>query len=110
MRGEHEITLAGETFTTRLTIDGMVRLEQQLGKGLIKFAQELAQGDVSITQVIKILTVSIRGGGNKVDETKVKELVSDAGVAPSLAVVGEILTIALMGGQSEGNEEAAQSA
>ena len=109
LRGELEVNLAGETYRTRLTIDGMVRLEGQLGMGLIAFAQELSQGKCSITQIIKVLTVSIRGGGNKIEEPQVKEIVAEAGVAPSLAAVGEILTNALMGGQSEGNEVAAQN-
>jgi hypothetical protein len=109
LRGELEINLASETYRTRLTIDGMVRLESQLDMGLIAFAQELSQGKCSVSQIIKVLTVAIRGGGNKIDEAKIKELVSEAGVAQSLAVVGEILTTALMGGQAEGNEVAAQN-
>lgn len=108
MRGELEVNLAGQTYKTRLTIDGMMRLESQIGKGVIRFAQDLSQADASVSDVIKTLTIAIRGGGNKIDDTEVKKLVMQHGLASSLAVVGEILTNALVGGQTEGNAEAAE--
>lgn len=109
LRGEMEITLGGKTFNTKLSIDGIVRLERQLGKGIIKYATALSQGDTSLTEVITVLTVAIRGGGNKIEEAEVKKLAWETGVAQSLAIAGEVLANALVGGQSAGNEEAAES-
>lgn len=104
-----EITLGGKTLNTKLSIDGIVRLERQLGKGIIKYATALSQGDTSLTEVITVLTVAIRGGGNKIEEAEVKKLAWETGVAQSLAIAGEVLANALVGGQSAGNEEAAES-
>ena len=104
-----EIILGGKTFNTKLSIDGIVRLERQLGKGIIKYATALSQGDTSLTEVITVLTVAIRGGGNKIEEAEVKKLAWETGVAQSLAIAGEVLANALVGGQSVGNEEAAES-
>jgi len=109
LRGEKEITLGNKTFKTKLSIDSIVRLERQLGKGIIKYATSLSQGDTSISEVITVLTVAIRGGGNKIEEAEVKKLAWESGVATSLAIAGELLASALVGGQSEGNEEAAES-
>jgi DhnA family fructose-bisphosphate aldolase class Ia len=106
-RGELKIVLADKKFDARVTLDVIMRIERSLGKGIVKIAQSMSEADVSVTDIVAILTPVIRAGGNDVSEKDVGEAIWDAGLAQGIAVCGEVLGQALGAGGDEGNEEEA---
>lgn len=66
----------------------------------MKIAQKLAEADLTTSEISIILYQALRGGGNNLDQKEVNALIWESGMVESMSVVGEILTSALMGGDS----------
>jgi hypothetical protein len=96
LKGEIEIELGGETYKTRLTIDSIIQIEDAVGCGIIKLAQNMGEADIRMKDIIAVLLPAIRGGGKDVQENDVKKIVQNAGLVPSTKAVAEILTGSLM--------------
>lgn len=101
-RSEVEVTLADQTFTARLSLDGIVRVETALQRSIIQVAQRLSATEMTVGELIVILYQGIKGGGNDVDEKKIKDLISEAGLITAMAVAGEIVVAAIGVGDDEG--------
>lgn len=69
-RGELTIVLADKKFDARVTLDVIMRIERSLGKGIVKIAQSMSEADVSVTDIVAILTPVIRAGGNNISEKR----------------------------------------
>jgi len=69
-------------------------------------AQKLTNASATITDLVNVLTPAIKGGGNDIDEKKVRELIGKSGLIHAMKCAGDIVTKALETGQDEGNEEA----
>ena len=103
-RGELKIVLGKKEYQGKVTLDVIMRIERQLGRGVVKVATSLSEADISVTEIIAILTPVIRGGGNDVTEKDIQKAVWDAGIAEGIKVCGEILAEALgASGDDEGN-------
>ncbi len=72
----------------------------------MQLAQKLTSASATITDLISVLTPAIKGGGNDIDEKKVKELIGKSGLIQAMKCAGDIVTKALETGQDEGNEQA----
>ena len=105
-RGEKQIALKDKTHQVKLTLDTIVRIESQLGYSILKAAQNLQTGDLSVTDCAMILHKSVRSGGNDVDLKTLQTEMWEAGLADCYKAVGEILAVAIGGGDDEGNAEA----
>lgn len=88
-------------------MDALARIETATGLGILKVLQKLSDGELTTTEICAILLPVIRGGGNDIDLKDVQRAVWDAGLAEAMKAAGQVLTIALTGGQSEGNVEEA---
>lgn len=88
-------------------MDALARIETATGLGILKVLQKLSDGELTTTEICAILLPVIRGGGNDIDLKDVQRAVWDAGLAEAMKAAGEVLTMALTGGQSEGNGEEA---
>jgi len=108
-RGEMTIKLGDSKYKSKVTLDVIMRIERQLGKGIVKLAQSLSEADISATEIVAILTPVIRAGGNDVDEKEVGNAVWQAGLADGIAACSEILTEALGAGGDEGNVSEAEA-
>ena len=76
----------------------------------MNIAHKLSEGKATVTDIIKVLTPAIRGGGNNVDEKKVAEMIWDATLVDGMRCAGEVLSKALNSGSGdEGNEQAEES-
>ena len=105
-RGELLIKLGNQSLKARLTIDTLVRIESSVGCSIVQLAQKLTSASATITDLISVLTPAIKGGGNDIDEKKVKELIGKSGLIQAMKCAGDIVTKALETGQDEGNEQA----
>lgn len=90
-RGEVNVSLAGQTYKTKLNLDAIARVETQLGRSIVKVAQRLAEGDMTTNEIAIILHKAIRGGGTNIDLKEVNALIWDAGLADAMKAVGEVI-------------------
>jgi hypothetical protein len=106
-RGELEIVLGEKKYKGKVTLDVIMRIERQMGKGIVKVAQSLSEADITTEEIIAIITPVVRGGGNDIKEADIKKDVWEAGLADGIRVCGEIIAQTLGAGEVEGNEEQA---
>lgn len=107
-RGELEIALGEKKYKAKVTLDVIIRIEQSCGKGIVKIAHALSEGELTTSQMVSILTPVIRAGGNDINEKQVGESLWDAGLVGGMKAVGEVIALVLSSGGDEGNEEKAE--
>jgi len=78
-----------------------MRIESAVGISLVKIAYKLADGELTLTQIISVLTPALRGGGLNVTNDEVAKMVYEAGYAEGLKVVGELISNILQGHQTD---------
>ena len=54
-RGEMLITLGEKTWNSRVTMDGLARIEAFCGYGIIKILGKLTEGDLTTTEICGII-------------------------------------------------------
>ena len=109
-RGEIDIKLGDKSFIGRITIDNLMRIETSLGKGIVKVAQSMSEGDITIAELLTIIKPVILAGGSKIDDKELSKIIWSAGLTEAIKVASEIITSALLAGQQEedvGNEQKA---
>ena len=104
-RGEISIKLGEKTFKGKVTLDAMMRIENSMQLGIVKIAQRLSDGDITLSEIGTILTPVIRGGANDISEQDVMKLVWQSGMMEGMKIVGEIISMAL----SPDNEKKAKA-
>ena len=102
-----QLSLGDQTWTARVTMDGIARIEAACNTGIVKILGRLTDGDLTTTEIVSILHPIIKGGGNDISVKDIQSAVWDAGLADAMKAVGEILGTALTGGNEEGNEQKA---
>ena len=95
LKGEVNLTIGKETYKARLTVDSIVRIEESIGCGILKLAQRMADADIRISDVVSILTIALRGGGNDIQAKDVHKIIADAGIVESVSAVANLLTEAI---------------
>lgn len=90
-RGELEVKLGDKVYKARLNIDAMVRIEEKIGKGLIKIAQDMGDQNVTITTALYIVLQGVRGGGNDISDKDLKASVNDCGISELYQAMAEIM-------------------
>ena len=95
LKGEVELELGGKTYTTRLTIDALVRIETALDKGIIEIVNDLSNAKTRINWLMVVLLQALRGGGNDFKDNDVKEILTKEGVASATVKVAQMLAGAL---------------
>ena len=98
LKSEIEITL-DKVYTARLTIDAIIRIEQKLGVGIIKLVNNLSSMEITISDIISVLTPALRGGGNDLQEDDVKKIIASVGIIKCTEVVSQILVESLAADQ-----------
>lgn len=106
-RGELEINLANRKLSGKMTLDTLMRIEQNIGMSIVAAMRKLADGELTALETIAILIPVLKAGDDHLDEKEVKQIVWDAGITDAMREVSKILMDALNAGQDEGNEEAA---
>ena len=96
LKGEMTIKLGEEEYKTRITIDAIIKIEEQLDRGILGITQRLAEADIRVQHLCVILYHALRGGGNDVTEKAVKVIVDKVGLVPTCQAVAELLTAAIM--------------
>jgi len=105
LKGEIEIELSGQTYKCRLTIDSLVKIEDELDKGILELATDIGQAKIRMRTLITVLRYAMRGGGNDFDDKKIKQILSKAGILSSSTVVAQLLADTLNDPETEEEEE-----
>ena len=84
-----------------MTVDALVRLEQNTGQSLIRLTQRLSEGTLTLSDISSIITPAIRGGGADIKEDDVIKIIYQSGIADGIRVCGELLANVLAGGQED---------
>ena len=95
LKGEIPLTLGKETYKCRLTIDALVRIEDELDKGILELATAIAEAKVRIRTLIVVLRHALRGGGNDFDDKKIGEIISSVGIVIASTEVAKLLAATL---------------
>ena len=105
LKAEKTLNFGDKTFKARMSLDTVIRIEEALGSSILKVGQKLSGGDLSMTDVISILTLSIRAGGNDTKDNDVKELVAEVGLVEAIKICGELITLALTTSDSKDSSD-----
>lgn len=108
MKGEFDLTLKDETYTCRLNIDALIKIETELGKGIIQLATEISNAQITLFEITTVLYYAIRGGGKDIDKKYIHKLVQDNGIIPVCTEVAKLLVATLSDAEadSEGKQVA----
>lgn len=92
-RGEVAVALGGRRFTLCLTLGALAELEHAFGVGdLPALGARFASGRLSARDLVKLLVVSLRGGGHALSDEEVAALPLDGGGVEAVAdALGELL-------------------
>jgi hypothetical protein len=101
LKGEIPLKLGNETYNCRLTIDALVRIEDELDKGILELATAIAEAKVRIRTLVVVLRHALRSGGNDFDDKKVSQIISDVGIVIASTKVAELLAATLTDNDSE---------
>ena len=95
IKAEKILNFGGKDLKCRMSLDTIIRIEDALGYSILKIGQKLTGADLTMSEVIAILTLAIRAGGNDTKENDVKELVAKIGLIEAIKHCGELITVAL---------------
>ncbi len=95
MRGQVEIALGSETYKCRLTIDSLIKIEEDLDEGILQLAQKIANADVRLKTLVTVLRYALRGGGNDMADKEVRQLISRVGLVSASTQVAVLLAATL---------------
>ena len=101
LKGQIEVTLGSKTYKCRLTIDSLVKIEDELDQGILELAQNISQAKVRIKTLLVVLRYALRGGGNDFDEKKVGQIISDIGIVVASTEVAKLLVATLNNNDSD---------
>ena len=101
LKGQIEVTLGSETYKCRLTIDSLVKIEDELDQGILELAQNISQAKVRIRTLLVVLRYALRGGGNDFDEKQVGQIISDIGIITASTEVAKLLVATLNDNDSD---------
>tara|TARA_Y100000004_G_scaffold75428_1_gene84857 strand:+ start:1961 stop:2302 length:342 start_codon:yes stop_codon:yes gene_type:complete len=95
LKAEKILNFKDKTYKARMSLDTIMRVEEALGTSILKVGNKLTTADITLLDIITILTLSVRAGGNDITESDIKKHVSDIGLVEAMKLTGELLTLAL---------------
>jgi len=91
LKGEIEVKLGSKTYKCRLTIDSLVRIEDELDSGILELASAISQAKIRIRTLIVVLKYALRGGGNDFDDKKISLIIQEIGIVTASTEVAKLL-------------------
>ncbi|MGV2129954.1 gene transfer agent family protein [Agrobacterium vitis] len=108
-RGEVEAVIDGERRILCLTLGALAELETAFAAdSLADLALRFSSGKLSSRDLIRILAVGLRGGGNCCADEDVADMCVEGGLAACVAIVRELLLVTF--GTSDQSASAGQAA
>jgi len=95
LKAEKLLQFNDTEYKARMSLDTIIRIEQALNCSILKLGNKLAQADITMSEIISIVTLAIRAGGNNIQEKDVKGLIAEIGLLEAIKIAGELVTLAL---------------
>ena len=95
LKAEKILNFKDKTYKARMSLDTIMRIEEALGTSILKVGNKLTTADITLLDIITILTLAIRAGGNDVKDSDIKHNVSEIGLVEAMKLTGELLSLAL---------------
>ena len=95
LKAEKLLKFNDDEYKARMSLDTIIRIEQALNCSILKLGNKLAQADITITEIISVITLALRAGGNNLQDKEVKRLIADIGLLEGIKMAGELVTLAL---------------
>ncbi|WP_157967709.1 gene transfer agent family protein [Cohaesibacter intestini] len=93
-RGEIDLTLDGKTYPLCLTFGALAELEDKMGLANIgELAGRFSNGQVRSADLIRILGVALRGGGNDVSDRQAASMRCEGGAGALAVALVELLQL-----------------
>ena len=109
MKGQVEVSLGTETYKCRLTIDSLIKIENELNMGILGIATKMSNGEVRIYELSVVLRYALRGGGNDIDQKELYSMIGNAGIVDTSRAVAELLALVLSDPNEKKKQEEAQA-
>ncbi len=94
-RGEVALELAGRRYALCLTLGALAELEDAFGAAdLTALAERFASARLSARDLLKILAVALRGGGNALSDAEVAALPLEGGLDGIVEAIGDLFALA----------------
>jgi hypothetical protein len=91
MKGQVEVSLGIETYKCRLTIDSLIKIENELDMGILAIATKMSNANVRIYELSVVLRYALRGGGNDLDQKELFKIIENAGIVDTSKAVAQLL-------------------
>ena len=72
LRAEKLLQFNDTEYKARMSLDTIIRIEQALDCSILKLGNKLAQADITMSEIISVITLAIRAGGNNLQDKEVK--------------------------------------
>jgi len=93
-RGEVGLQLGGRRYTLCLTLGALAELESAFGVAdLASLAERFGSGRLSSRDVLHVLAVALRGGGQPLSDAEVARLPLAEGIEPVAAAIADLLVV-----------------
>ena len=95
LKAEKLLHFNDKEYKAKMSLDTIMRIEQGLGCSILKLGTRLSQADITMTEIISIVTLALRAGGNNLQDKEVKVLIAEIGLLEAIKMAGELVTLAL---------------
>lgn len=93
-RGEVALQWGDKRYTLCLTLGALTELEEAFGvDDLMALAERFGTGRLSSRDLLRLLSVALRGGGHEVSESEVANLPLSDGIEPVASAIADLLVI-----------------
>tara|TARA_R100001510_G_C7641930_1_gene199520 strand:- start:519 stop:866 length:348 start_codon:yes stop_codon:yes gene_type:complete len=104
LKGEVLVPLDKE-YKCRLTIDHCIKIENELGKGILELTTEISQAKITISTLVTVLKYALRGGGNDFQDRDIHKIIQNVGIVTASTEVAKLLAATLSDPDSEEDNE-----
>lgn len=95
LKAEKLVKFNDDEYKARMSLDTIIRIENALGISILKLGNKLSQADITMSEIIAVITLALRAGGNNLQDKDVKKLISEIGLLEAIKMCGELVTLAL---------------
>jgi hypothetical protein len=108
-RGEVALQLGGTRYTLCLTLGALAELEDAFGvQDLTALTERFGTGRLSSRDLLMLLGVALRGGGQSFSDAEVASLPLHDGIEPVAAALADLLVMTFGGGEASPNPPSSQ--
>jgi hypothetical protein len=108
-RGEVALQLGDTRYTLCLTLGALAELEDVFGvQDLMALTERFGTGRLSSRDLLALLAVALRGGGQPLSDVEVANLQLHEGIEPVAAALADLLVMTFGGGEATPNPPSSQ--